>query len=146
MQNQAVEVAKKLASHGKACVTNPENIFLDKTSQSYEELVAERTSFIDFHEHMFSLSDDEVRHLNDAFRRFWREEKKMGESDSYIDVLLLQDAIHYQLAIRSEDGFTVGSVSEEIANSWLNYVELSMPFPELTSDTLISLSTRLEKH
>lgn len=145
MQNQALEVAKHLVSRGKACVTNPEHLFLDKSSQRYETLAAQRSLFIDFHEYMFSLTDEELQNLNKAFRRFWSEEE-IGKGDIPIDVVLLQDAIDYQHAIRSKDGFMVGSVSDEIAHSWRKYVKLGISFPELTSDTLISLSTRLKKH
>ena len=143
MNLHALTVAKKNQSKHLAGITNPYNLFLNKSSQPYKSLASQRILFIDFHEFMFSMNDQEVQKLNRSFKKYWSD-TKLGESEfTYNDVNLLHDAIHYQLCIRSADGFDIQQVSEDVSQSWSVNQSIAKDYENVDSVKLIGLAKNI---
>lgn len=143
MNKHAISITKKLFNQGLACITNPHWLFIGSETQQGKSLVGQRTAFTEFHEHMFSLSDIEVQSLLKAYKRFYAAQKLSESDEVFADVLMLKDAIDYQLCIRSSDGFDIQQISEDVANSWQQNVRLAEGFGEITSSHLIALAKRI---
>jgi hypothetical protein len=166
MSNHAIEVVKKLVEKGIPVITNPyymesiyngkstEQIKLENKKEADEQYPAglqrelslrgQRTGFIEFHRYMFAMTDIEIQQLKKAYKKFHAD--TFEEEYIYTDQSLLNDALDYQLCIRSADGFDIQHVSKDVLDSWKYNVKLAEDFPEITSEHLIHTVQIVKKH
>ncbi|WP_018125159.1 hypothetical protein [Desulfovibrio oxyclinae] len=137
MQKQVV------AKNGPYTIVNPYYLEENQDSQRYKSLSAQRTSFLEFHRYMFSLSDERVQRLHHNFKDFCLEQRLCESDHVYLDVQLLQDAIAYQLALRSPDMFDVFAVTKDISQSWRSNIKTAIDFDDVTSERLIELADEI---
>lgn len=112
--------------------------------QAELSLRGQRTSFIEFHRFMFAMTDLEIKRLKRSYKKYYAENR--SEEYVYIDVSLLNDALDYQLCIRSADGFDVKEVSIDVLRSWNYNRSLADDHPDITSAHMIALALEVKKH
>lgn len=166
MNTNAINVMKKLARMDHPMITSPEYLgskFAGKSSEQIKienkkekdeqfprdvqvelSLRGQRTAFIEFHRFMFAMTDIEIQQLKKAYKKFYAQNR----SDEYVytDVSLLNDAIDYQICIRSADGFDIKDVSLDVLQSWNHNRALAEDYPEITSEHMINLALEVKKH
>ncbi len=168
MINQnALNVTKRLVSMGISAITNPHNLEGKYNNFSIVEIKKEprdnngqlpsaaqyelstrgcRLSYIEFHRYFYSMTDEEIQSLKNAFKKYWVDSGIAEGEYRYCDVEMINDAIDYHLCIRSADGFDIQHTSEDVIESWQYNLSLAKDYSEITSEHLIKLTKEIFTH
>ncbi len=143
MNKNALDVVLRLHHKGRSLITNPRLMLQANALHDPDSLAKRRTTFIDFHRYMFSKSDMEIQQLEKAYFRVFLKNRRTWGHSAGIEYCLLNDAIDYQICIRSGDQYVIDCVSEEIAMNWWCNVGLAEQASAVTSEVLIGLARSL---
>ncbi len=144
MNTLALKVVLDLHHQGRSLITNPHLLLDNGARGDHQPILINRTTFIEFHRFMFSRSDMDIQRLDHSYQQYFSRNRRGWGFMAGIEYSLLNDAIDYQLCIRSGDDYVVQCISEEIAMNWWCNVDLAQNFTAVTSQVLIDLAASLK--
>lgn len=128
-----------LVKQGRVAICNP--MYLSNqhlTEQQEKSMLGNRTVFLAFHRFMFDLQNSQIDKIWHAYKTENVKAQVNFPDEKCCDLLLLCDAIQYQIAIR-HDNQADPAITEEIAISFHQNAKLANDFEEITSDYLINV-------
>ena len=131
-----IEKTKFLIDNGMMSVINPAYL-KDLTEQQERSMLGQRTIFLAFNRFIYDLTDQQVYKLWGKYREEFRKASAEFPDDNFCDLMLIRDALQFQIAIRDDEQASP-EIAEEIAMSWHSSANLAKQFDEITSDYLIS--------